>query len=195
MEYKEQILFELINKTRNYKVLEIDKSTSNKINVEYDVMVYSGISIDKHILKLKPDIFKIDISKLEYLKKSVINVCKENGIFIELVILDKINSDEVKINWLKALRKIVKFGGLSNLLITFESSLNNYKTQNDIIDMLKDFKVKNTTKLFANYFKCYRKIALKRFGYRNCLVAFNLLKKDVISPLKEDFILNFNKLL
>jgi RNase P/RNase MRP subunit p30 len=143
------------------------------------------------VIKLDPDLISLRIEGLRHIKKSLVNVLKQKGIYVEMVLRDALYSSKERVVWMNSLRRLLKLGCAKNLVISSGASIfTELKRSHDICKLLNLFGLSddNARRVLLNSEAVLRKAAMKRYSFKNSVAT----SADEGS-FKHDFILNYHK--
>ncbi|KAL6121491.1 hypothetical protein NUSPORA_01579 [Nucleospora cyclopteri] len=152
---------------------------------KFDLICVKAQTITSRTIKFQPDI--IDLTSANFIKKSLINICKTHNIFIELNLNEAENN---KLEFLTKVRRLIKYR--AHKILVFSSGIQSefdIRTENEVKEVLRAFNVKDREikKILKNNEQVLRKAALKKFSYRETIIAL-----DQKSTFLDDFIINYH---
>lgn len=143
------------------------------------------------VIKLDPDLVSIRAEDLKHIKKSFINVLKQKGIYVEMVLRDALYSSKERVAWMSSLRKLLKLGCAKNLVISSGASIfTELKRTHDICKLLNLFGLSddNARKVLLNSEAALRRAAMKRYSFKGSIAT-----SAEEGSFKNDFIINYHK--
>lgn len=133
----------------------------------------------------------VRLEEVRHLKKTFINTLKEKDICIEVTLRDALYNSKDRIQWLNAVRRLLKLGCKRNLVVSSGAIISTeLKSADDISKILGVFDLGGDTikKILQNSEAVLRRAALKRFTSRGTIAV-----NEGEGRLKKDFIIDYLK--
>lgn len=170
----------------------LDQSAMARLQ-KFNIVCLKGVDSSNisSVIKLEPDLVNIRIEGLKHIKKSFINLLKQKGICIEMVLRDTLYNSKERIAWMNAMRKLVRLGCTRNLVISSGATIfTELKRPHDICKLLNLFGLSDdvSRRVLLNSEGVLRKAAMKRYSFKNSIAT-----DENEGNFKHDFVLNYHK--
>lgn len=168
---------------------KMDHLTMNHLRSLYNLVCVttSSVSNIQTILKLEPDMIRIDNEQIKHIRKSLSGSIREKGVFVELVIRDALY--DRKTVWMNACRRLLRVGCRRQLILSSGATMHTeLKGEDDVCKILAIFGVApNIAKqVAANTERLLRTAALRRYSAEGAIT--NSVDRGVF---KRDFIIDY----
>lgn len=179
----------------------MDQSKMNNLR-KFDLVCITNIDNNNisSIIKLDPDLVTVRLEEVRHLKKTFINTLKEKDICIEVCVRNALYNSKDRIQWLNAVRRLLKLGCKRNLVISSGATINTeLKSTADICKILGIFDLSTDTvkMILRNSEAVLRRAALRRFTYKGAIAVLSEINSTAVNErenrFKRDFIIDYLK--